>query len=140
MFEICLLSILNHSCFKSDCFYYHKVTLNWLRKQEGWEEIICPGATRFATTFIALQSLYVHKDDLQSLVISTEYKQFLKGQKAREVKQIVQDEKFWNNCLLFVRVITPLILLLRLCDTDEKPSLGYTYEVMFRAQGAYEYF
>lgn len=73
-------------------------------------------------------------DDLQALVISAEYKQFMKRQKAKEVKQIVLDEKFWNNYLLIVRVMTTLIRLLRLCDTDEKPSLGYIYEGIFRAR------
>ncbi|XP_012853841.1 PREDICTED: uncharacterized protein LOC105973363 [Erythranthe guttata] len=114
--------------------YNHKFALNWLRNRKGWREIIRPGATRFATTFIALQSLYAHKDDLQALVVSPDYKQYLKMQKGREVKQIVLDENFWNNCLVIVRVMTPLIRLLRLCDTDEKPSMGYIYEGMFRAR------
>ncbi|XP_031281344.1 uncharacterized protein LOC116139837 [Pistacia vera] len=38
------------------------------RASEGWREIIRPGATRFATTFIALRSLHEHKHDLQAMV------------------------------------------------------------------------
>ncbi|KAG6525274.1 hypothetical protein ZIOFF_015228 [Zingiber officinale] len=113
--------------------YNHKYTLNWLRKTKGWKEIIRPGETRFATTFIALKSLHDHKDSLQALVTSGDYKKFLKIDKGKEVKQIVLDEKFWNNCLITVRIMGPLIRLLRVCDTDERPSLGYVYEGMYRA-------
>ncbi|KAG6487182.1 hypothetical protein ZIOFF_055765 [Zingiber officinale] len=113
--------------------YNHKYTLNWLRKTKGWKEIIRPGETRFATTFIALKSLHDHKDSLQALVTSGDYKKFLKIDKGKEVKQIVLDEKFWNNCLITVRIMGPLIRLLRVCDIDERPSLGYVYEGMYRA-------
>nr|XP_027124009.1 uncharacterized protein LOC113740668 [Coffea arabica] len=113
--------------------YNHKFTLNWLRKTTGWKEIIRPGETRFATTFIALKSLHDHKDSLQSLVTSGDYKQFLRIEKGKDVKQIVLDERFWNNCLIMVRIMGPIIRLLRICDTDERPSLGYVYEGMFRA-------
>ncbi|KAL0410835.1 UNVERIFIED_CONTAM: hypothetical protein Slati_3673200 [Sesamum latifolium] len=34
------------------------------------------------------------------------------------------------------RIGTPLVRLLRICDSDEKPSLGYVYEGMFRARKA----
>ena len=50
--------------------YNHVVLLSWLRKREGWTEILQPGATLFATTFIALKSLHDHKHDLQALVTS----------------------------------------------------------------------
>ncbi|XP_071906285.1 uncharacterized protein [Coffea arabica] len=113
--------------------YNHKFTLNWLRKTAGWKEIIRPSDTRFATTFIALKSLHDHKDSLQSLVTSGDYKKFLRIEKGKDVKQIVLDERFWNNCLIMVRIMGPIIRLLRICDTDERPSLGYVYEGMFRA-------
>ncbi|XP_027102739.2 uncharacterized protein [Coffea arabica] len=113
--------------------YNHKYVLNWLRKTNGWREIIRPGETRFATTFIALKSLHDHKDSLQALVTSGDYKKFLKMNKGKEVKQIVLDDRFWNNCLITVRIMGPIIRLLRVCDTDERPSLGYVYKGMFRA-------
>ncbi|XP_052181869.1 uncharacterized protein LOC127794663 [Diospyros lotus] len=114
--------------------YNHKWTLNWLRMRPGWKEIVHLGATRFATTLIALKSLHDHKYHLQALVLSDAYKKFLKMPKGREVKQIVLDERFWNNSLIFVRIMTPLIRLLCICDSNEKPSLGYVYDGMYRAR------
>ncbi|XP_052624907.1 uncharacterized protein LOC111917478 [Lactuca sativa] len=114
--------------------YNHKWPLNWLRKRPGWKEIIRPGATRFGTVFISLQSLYDHKEDLQAMVISNEFKKMLKVGNAVECKQIVLNEIFWKNCLITVKVMTPLLKLLRLCDSDEKPAIGYVYEGMRRAR------
>ncbi|XP_065863916.1 uncharacterized protein [Euphorbia lathyris] len=118
--------------------YNHKHTLNWLRNRPGLTEIVRPGATRFATTFIALKSLHDHKNDLQALVISDEisdeFKQYLKMPKAKDVKQIVLDERFWTNSFMFVKVMTPMMRLLRICDSDEKAALGYVYEGMYSAR------
>ncbi|XP_039113715.1 uncharacterized protein LOC120249272 [Dioscorea cayenensis subsp. rotundata] len=36
------------------------------------------------------------------------------------------------DCLLMVKIAAPIIKLLRVVDADEKPSLGYVYEGMFR--------
>ncbi|KAL0315428.1 UNVERIFIED_CONTAM: hypothetical protein Sradi_5421000 [Sesamum radiatum] len=99
-------------------------------------EILRPGDTRFATTFIALKSLSDHKDDLQGMVTCQDFKKFLKKDVPKQVKQVVLDERFWNSCNIIVRAGTPLVRLLRICDSDEKPSLGYVYEGMYRARKA----
>jgi len=53
--------------------YNHKWSLGWLRKRPRWMDVLRPGDTRFATTFIALESLYDHKLDLQAMVTSFEF-------------------------------------------------------------------
>ncbi|XP_023746145.1 uncharacterized protein LOC111894299 [Lactuca sativa] len=35
---------------------------------------------------------------------------------------------------LKIKVMTPMLRLLRICDSDEKPALGYVYEGMYRAK------
>ncbi|XP_047943142.1 uncharacterized protein LOC125189978 [Salvia hispanica] len=112
--------------------YNHKWPLNWLRNRLGWTEIIRPGDTRFGTCFIALKSLHDHKEHLQALVTSSDFKKYLKVAKAKKVKQIVLDEQLWNNCLIISKIMGPIMRLLRICDSDEKPSLGYVYEGMWR--------
>ncbi|RVW24462.1 hypothetical protein CK203_082141 [Vitis vinifera] len=74
--------------------------LNLIFKDIGWTEILRPGVTRFATTFIALKSLHDHKHDLQALVT--------------------------------MNLTSPLMRLLRIVDCDERPSMGYVYEGMYR--------
>ena len=97
-------------------------------------KIVHPGLTRFAITFIALRSLHDYKKNLQALVTSSDYKKFLKLPKVKEVKQVILDERFWNNCLIIVRIMTPLIHLLHIYDSDEKSVLGYVYEGIYRVR------
>lgn len=99
--------------------------MNWLRKQPNWTKVIRLGATRFATTLFLLKSLHDHKDYLQSLVVSSHFKKILNVQKGREVKQIILDENFWRNCLIVVKIMGPLICLLWICNSNEKPTMGY---------------
>nr|GEX21735.1 hypothetical protein [Tanacetum cinerariifolium] len=80
--------------------YNHKWPLNWLRKRHGWTEIIRPVATRFGIAFITLKSLVDHKNDLQAMVISSDFKKMLRVKNALDCKQIIMNENFWNNCLI----------------------------------------
>ncbi|GJV05078.1 hypothetical protein Tco_1338647 [Tanacetum coccineum] len=100
--------------------YNHNWPLSWLRKRPGWAEIIRPAATGFGNAFIALKSLVDHKNDLQSLVISSEFRKMLKLKNAVDCKQVVMNENFWNKRLIIVRVMTPLLRILRLCDSDDR--------------------
>ncbi|XP_054808627.1 uncharacterized protein LOC129310731 [Prosopis cineraria] len=104
------------------------------RKREGWIEIIQPGATRFATTFIALKSIYEHKHDIQALITSKTFveSRYYKDSKVKDVTMIVLDNQFWN----FVEIVKPLVRLLRIVDSDDRPSLGYVYDSMYRAKRA----
>ncbi|XP_027181907.1 uncharacterized protein LOC113780291 [Coffea eugenioides] len=112
--------------------YNRKWILSWLRKRPGWREILHPAETRFGTNFIVLKNLHDLKQHFEALVTSSVYKRELKNEKGKEVKQIVLDGKFWNNSLIIVRIMGPIMRLLRICDSDEKPSLGYVYEGMWR--------
>ena len=115
--------------------YNHVALLSWLRKREGWIEILRPGATRFATTFIALKSLHDHKHDLQALVTRKFFvdSRYSNDNKSRGVVSIILDHKFWNDCFIIVKLMAPLVRLLRIVDGDERPSMGYVYEGMYRA-------
>nr|CAN74692.1 hypothetical protein VITISV_017720 [Vitis vinifera] len=116
--------------------YSHVALLSWLRKKEGWTEILQPGATCFATTFIAFKSLHVHKHDLQALVTSKFLvdSRYSKDYKSKVVVSIILDNIFWNDCLIVVNLISPLMRLLRIVDCDERPLMGYVYEGMYRVR------
>ena len=94
--------------------YNHVALLSWLRKREGWTEILRPGATRFATTFIALKSLHDKKHDLQALVTSKFLvdSRYSKDYKSKVAVSIILDNRFWNDCLIVVTLMSPLICVL----------------------------
>ena len=91
---------------------------------------MCPGPTRFATTFSALRSLLEHKHDLQALVTSKFYveSRYAKDKKAKTVVKIMLDNQFLNDCRVIVHIMSPLIRLLCIVDSDEKPAMGYVYD------------
>ncbi|XP_028080590.1 uncharacterized protein LOC114282139 [Camellia sinensis] len=109
--------------------YNHPWLIAWLRKMKGWTEIVRPGATRFATTFIALHSIQKYMHDLKALVTSKDFvdSRHAKDKKAKEVVAIILDSKFSNECLIIVKIVEPLMRLLRIVDGDKKPSMGYVY-------------
>ncbi|KAK8935149.1 hypothetical protein KSP39_PZI013556 [Platanthera zijinensis] len=140
--EICSLSHVKDLATKASkltiLVYNHIFLLSWLRKREGWKEIVRPGATRFATTFITLKSVHDHKHDLQALITSKYYSdsKLAKTVKGKETTSIILDNKFWTSCLIMTKISGPIIRLLRIVDADEKPSLGYVYDGLYRVRKA----
>ena len=138
--DICKLDhiaeLARHTSKVTIFVYNHVALLSWLRKREGWIEILRPSATRFATTFIALKSLHDHKHDLQALVTSKFFvdSRYSNDNKSRVVVSIILDHKFWNDCFIILKLMAPLVRLLRIVDGDERPSMGYVYEGMYRAR------
>ena len=111
-------------------FIYNHVALQaWLRTRKNWTEIVRPGPTRFATTFIALGSLKEHKHNLQALVTG---KFYVESRYAKAMVKIILGNQFWNDCHVIVHITSPLIRLLRIVDSDEKPAMGYVYDGMYR--------
>ena len=120
---------------KITMFIYNHVALQaWLRTRKNWTEIVHLGPTRFATTFIALGSLREHKHGLQALVTRKFYveSRYAKDKKAITVLKIILDNQFWNDCQVIVHIVSPLIRLLRIVDSNEKPAMGYVYDGMYR--------
>lgn len=39
-----------------------------------------------------------------------------------------------NDHLIIVRLMAPLVCLMRIIDCDERPSIGYVHEDMYRAR------
>ena len=50
--------------------YRHGRILSAMREKTGGADLVRPAATRFATAFLTLKSLYKHKDALKSLMVS----------------------------------------------------------------------
>ncbi|XP_031274728.1 uncharacterized protein LOC116133189 [Pistacia vera] len=122
--------------------YNHTILIAWLRKREGWREIIRPGATRFATTFIALRSLHEHKHDLQAMVTDRFFvdSRYARSSKGKNVVPIILDNEFWDNMGYVSKIVAPLMRLLRIVDLDERPAIGYVYDGMYRAKKAIKKF
>ncbi|XP_054782766.1 uncharacterized protein LOC129290084 [Prosopis cineraria] len=131
-------SLATRESMVSKFIYNYVFLLAWLRKREGWTEIIRLSATRFATTFIALKSIYEHKHDIQALITSKTFVEFryYQDSKEKDMVMIVLDNQFWNNCKTVVEIVKPLVRLLRIIDSDDRYSIGYVYDGMYREKRA----
>ncbi|KAL4386785.1 hypothetical protein GQ457_09G024120 [Hibiscus cannabinus] len=55
---------------------------------------------------------------------------------AYEAKKIVLGKDFWKKATDIIKVYEPLVKVLRLVDSDEKPTMGFIYEAIDRAKRA----
>ncbi|CAN1189328.1 hypothetical protein LINPERHAP2_LOCUS39836, partial [Linum perenne] len=140
MKDICALphvSTLAKKASKVTIFVYnHGPILHWLQQRSTWREIVRPGATRFATTFLSLSSIVDRQSDLQALMVDEFWKEspHSKTEIGKAVMSIVLDLQFWEDCKFMVKLTTPIVRLLRIVDSDTKPALGYVHEGMTRVE------
>uniref|UniRef100_A0A6N2LQL2 BED-type domain-containing protein n=1 Tax=Salix viminalis TaxID=40686 RepID=A0A6N2LQL2_SALVM len=98
-----------------------------------------PGITRFTTHFLSLQCLLKFKKELRQMFTCTKWVESSHGKSrvGNEIAAIIlQDNDFWPRCAHIVNVSEPLVRVLRLADSEEKPSMGYLYEAMDKAKEA----
>jgi hypothetical protein len=132
--------------------YNHTFVLSLMRQFTGNKELVRPAITRFATTFISLQSLLKSMLDLQRMFLSNEWVAcvYSTKQDGQAIAQLVgHDLIFWSGvgevCAIsepfeVCAISEPLVKVLRLVD-GEKPAMGYLYEAMDRAKEAiYRYY
>ena len=120
--------------------YNHQFMTDLLREMNEGREILRPGITRFATHFVALESLCRAKANIMQMWTSTAYvkSKFSRQPLARKVQQIVLGEDFWNRAERITDLLEPLVLVLKLVDADTKPTMGFVYDAMDRAKLAIE--
>ncbi|CAD6255282.1 unnamed protein product [Miscanthus lutarioriparius] len=95
--------------------YAHHKTLALMRKFTKKRDIIRPGVTRFASSFLTLQSLYEKKNELRAMSQSEEWE---------TISHVKKTPK----------VFEPLVKVLRMVDGDVKPSMAFLYGDILKAK------
>ncbi|KAM2045214.1 hypothetical protein ACFX1T_009443 [Malus domestica] len=95
-------------------------------------EIIRPATTRFATNYIALDSILKKKAGLKQLFTSDDWANhnLSRSNTGRMVESIVLDHAFWTQSEHVCQVFEPLYKVLRIVDTEVYPTMGAVYELM----------
>ncbi|XP_058763588.1 uncharacterized protein LOC131637040 [Vicia villosa] len=127
---------VSHASKITKYIYNHCFALYLMRQNTGGREILRPAPTRFATNFIALQSILSHKDALRAMVTSKEWTTttYSKDVKAKQFVEQVLDSSFWSKCADIVKITEPLVRVLRIVDSEDKPAMGYLYRAMYKAR------
>ncbi|EYU33257.1 hypothetical protein MIMGU_mgv11b023271mg [Erythranthe guttata] len=95
-------------------------------------ELLRPGITRFATVFIAIESLVRHSMELKRMCTNPEKRQ----SEAENISSIILNNKFWSRAPEVCSLMEPLGKVLKLVDQDKKATLPIAYEAMDRAKMA----
>lgn len=115
--------------------YAHHKTLSMMRAYAK-RDIVRPGATRFATCFLTLHSLYEKKAQLKNMFGSDEWHdcKHSKCVKGKNASDIVMSYSFWNSVMVILKVFSPLVKVLRLADGEKVPSLGFIFGEILEAK------
>lgn len=117
--------------------YNHAWVLSLMRKEfTGGRDLCRPAISRFATHFLSLQCILKFEKELCQMVTSNKWVKstYAKGGVGKEVAAMILNAHFWAQCKHVVKVTEPLLRVLRLVDSNEKPSMGYLYEAMEKAK------
>ncbi|KAK4253832.1 hypothetical protein QN277_010456 [Acacia crassicarpa] len=109
-----------------------------MRKYTSKTELVRHGVTRFATTFLTLQRLHKQKNSLRKMFTSDDWlkSNTAKDPKGKRATDTVLMPSFWNDVIYSLKVMGPLVRVLRLVDNEKRPAMGYIYEAMDRAKEA----
>jgi len=127
-----ICSVVDHASSITKYIYNHCYPLHLMRKFTRGKEILQPAPTPFATNFITLQSILVHKDNLRAMVTSREWvsSTYAKDNKGKKFIDSVLNSIFWGECASIVRMTEPLVRVLRIVDSDDRPAMRYLYEAI----------
>ncbi|KAM3299564.1 hypothetical protein ACQJBY_040854 [Aegilops geniculata] len=116
--------------------YSRTMVLSWLREFTGGKDLVRPAVTRFATAYLTLGCLHEHKGALINMFTSTKWRgSRFNSAEGKVVQGIVLDSRgFWPNVATCLKAALPIIKVLRLVDSDEKPAMPFIYDEMDRAK------
>ncbi|KAG4940916.1 hypothetical protein JHK87_044787 [Glycine soja] len=83
--------------------------------------------------------IYAHSSTLSLLRNFTNKRELTlnklsKEPKGKEAAKVVLMPFFWNSVVYTLKVMAPLVKVLRLVDGEKKPAMGYIYEAMDKAK------
>ncbi|XLS62021.1 hypothetical protein HN51_016249 [Arachis hypogaea] len=101
-----------------------------LRHFTNGKELVRHAVTQFATSFFSLKRLYEEKENMRRMFTSDEWakNKLSKEAKGRKATKIVLMPSFWNHVKYTLKILGPLVRVLRLVNGEKKPPMGYIYE------------
>ena len=94
--------------------------------------LIRPGVTRFATNYITLQSIIDKRNGLKYIFNSQVWYKYHESDTpiGRRINSIINSESFWKDVRKIVSIMKPISKILRLMDSDKKPTIDFLYKTM----------
>ncbi|KAL0916652.1 hypothetical protein M5K25_014180 [Dendrobium thyrsiflorum] len=92
--------------------------------------------TKFATSYLTLQSILDVRQPLEAMFTSTQWLNSAWGKKpeGKEVRRHILNDKFWATVTYAILSTRPLVQVLCLVDAEKKPAMGFIYNAMDEAK------
>ncbi|XLU93401.1 hypothetical protein S245_007753, partial [Arachis hypogaea] len=92
--------------------------------------------TRFATSYLALECLNDNKGSLIKIFLSNQWtsSKFAKTKDGKIIASVVLNNVFWKEMVICLRAAYPLLHVLRMVDSEEKPAMEFIYKEMTSAK------
>ncbi|KAI3975136.1 hypothetical protein MKX01_038464 [Papaver californicum] len=120
-------------CRRITVFMYNDNTvLHMMRKFIGGGDLTRPGVTRFTTSFLSMESILNQKCGLKAMMNSDEWtkSKYANEGDGKRVTRILKESSFWNDLQFCLKMLKPLVDVVRIMYLDEEPSMGYIYHAM----------
>jgi len=113
--------------------YLRTILISMLTKGR---DLIRPAVTRFATAYLTLGRLNDHKIQVMTMFTSKQWSscKFARIEEGKRIQNCVLDNRFWHDVTICIKAAYPLIKVLQLVDSDEKPAIGFIYKAMDQAK------
>lgn len=102
----------------------------WLKVNET--EFVRCGVTRFATSFLTLQSIKKAKDNLRKF----DWSRWANNTNGLEVADLMINTRFWMRIDDLLKASEPILKVLRIVDGDSKPSMPFLHGAFLEAKKA----
>ena len=91
-----------------------------------------PGATRFATNYIALDSLLKKRVDLKKVFISNQWSshKLSRTEVGHEVEKLMFDHEYWEKVEKLVSIYEVLYTVLRIVDSEVVSTMPFVDELI----------
>ena len=111
--------------------YNHGWLLAKMRQVCGGH-IVRPGATRFTTNYIALDSLLKKRVDLKKVFISNEWSshKLSRTEVGHEVERLMFDHQYWEKVEKLMSIYEALYTVLSIVDSEVVPTIPFVYELI----------
>lgn len=116
--------------------YKHVPLINMLKAHTNKKNLLRPGKTRIAASYLTLQRIQQLKHNLRTMFTSEKWAtcNYAKELEGRRVQDIIMMVSFWSGVAYVLKLMGPLVKVLRLVENEKKPVVGYIYEAMDRAK------
>lgn len=129
-------NVIKKCIFMNGYIYNHVSLMNMMRRFTNQRNLHRPTITRFTTSFITLAQYLKQKSNLRKMITLEEWSgsKWPKDAGGKKIARYILQESFWKNVLYALKLMGPLVKVLRLVDGEKKLAMGYMYEAMDRAK------